>query len=197
VTANLPEGRRGRLLALGITLVVTFAIWVMLIAPLTGLYAEQAERLSQRRTLAHHMEQLAAAKPALEVRAAQQGAKVPVKNNLSGGSIPVATAALQSLVQDIATTAGASLSSVESLPGETTGGYRRVGVKLALSASWPVLIRFLQSVEQSGTPMAVDDLQIHGTLQSAQADQPAFETGLSIYASAGPAADTQPQDNPK
>ena len=56
----------------------------------------------------------------------------------AGSSIPVATAALQSLVQDIATNAGASLASVESLPGETTAGYRRVGVKLSLSASWPV-----------------------------------------------------------
>jgi general secretion pathway protein M len=190
------------MLALGITLAVVLAVWIGLVGPLTSLYAGRSERLSQRQTLARHMEQLAATRPALEARAAELGRQSPSAvtangNILSGSSTPVATAALQSLVQDIATNAGASLSSVESLPGETVAGYRRVGVKLSLSASWPVLIRFLQSLEQSNTPMAVDDLQIRSSASSSAADQQPLDAGLSIYAPAGPAIAEPTSDSAK
>ena len=182
---GLPTGRRGRLLALGITVAVMLALWLGLAAPLIDLYARRAETLVQRQTLAGHMEQLAAARPALEARAAALGSQAPATSSLSG-SIPVATAALQGLVQDIAGGAGASLTSVESLPGDTTAGYRRVGVKLTLSASWPVLVHFLRALEQSGTPMAVDDLQLRGNPTQAQTNQQILDAGFSVYAPAGP-----------
>jgi general secretion pathway protein M len=161
------------------------ALWLGIAAPLMNLYAQRAETLTQRQTLARHMEQLAAARPSLEVRAAALGSQTSATTSLSG-SIPVATAALQGLVQDIASGAGASLTSVESLPGDTTAGYRRVGVKLTLSASWPVLVHFLQALEQSGTPMAVDDLQLRGNPTLAQANQQILDAGFSVYAPAGP-----------
>ncbi len=198
---TLPEGQRGRMLALGITVAALLAVWIVLVAPLSGFYAERSERLTQRQMLAHHMEQLAAAKPALEARAAELSRQAPATGASAsipaGSSTPVATAALQSLVQDIATAAGASLASVESLPGESAAGYRRVGVKLSLSASWPVLVRFLQALEQSNTPMAVDDLQIRGSAQSAQSDQQTLEAGFSIYAPAGPSSAEPATDNAK
>lgn len=181
---SLPTGQRGRLLALGLTVAVALALWLGVATPLAGFYAERAETLTQRQILARHMEQLAATRPALEARAAALGKQAPASGGLTG-SIPVATAALQSLVQDIAAGAGANLTSVESLPGETTAGYRRVGVKLALSASWPVLVHFLEALEQSGTPMAVDDLQVRGAPLLAQANQQILDAGFSIYAPAG------------
>lgn len=193
--ANLPEGRRGHILALGILLVAVLAVWIVVVSPLLAFHGARADRLAERRALASHMEQLAAQRPALDARAAALGrqgnAKVTPIAGIAGDSIPVATAALQSLVQDIAGGAGASLASVESLPGETTAAYRRVGVKLTLSASWPVLVRFLEAIEQSATPMAADDLQIRATTQSARADQPVFDVGLSVYAPAGPAVEGQ------
>jgi general secretion pathway protein M len=182
---GLPTGQRGRLLALGVTVAATLALWLGIAAPLINLYAQRAETLTQRQTLARHMEQLAAARPALEARAAALGSQAPATSSLSG-SIPVATAALQGLVQDIASGAGASLTSVESLPADTTAGYRRVGVKLTLSGSWPVLVHFLQALEQSGTPMAVDDLQLRGNPTLAQANQQILDAGFSVYAPAGP-----------
>jgi general secretion pathway protein M len=182
VPAGLPTGQRGRLLALGITVAVALALWLGIASPLMNLYEERTETLVQRQSLARHMEQLAAARPALEAQAAALGSQTPATSSLSG-SIPVATAALQGLVQDIANGAGASLTSV---PGETAAGYRRVGVKLTLSASWPVLVHLLQALEQSGTPMAVDDLQVRGNPTLAQANQQILDAGFSVYAPAGP-----------
>ncbi len=190
---NLPEGRRGRIVALGVLLTALLAVWIVVVGPLIAFYSAEADRLAERRMVARHMEQLVAQRPALEARTAALGRQAPVKTlpGVAGDSIPVATAALQSLVQDIATGAGASLASVESLPGETASGYRRVGVKLTLQASWPVLVRFLEALEQSATPMATDDLEIRAMAQSARSDQPVFDTGFSVYAPAASAGEGQ------
>ena len=183
---TLPTGRRGQIVALGVTFVAIMTLWLLVISPIIGFYAGRADRLAEQQVVVHRMEQLVASRQDLLARAAELGDAAPAKGNLlDGSSIPVATAALQGLVQDTATTAGASLSSVESLPGETGTGYRRVGVKLALSAPWPVLIHFLQALQESDTPMAIDDLQIHSATEAPKAaDSQVFDAGFSVYAPA-------------
>lgn len=194
---TLPTGRRGQITAVGVMLAAIMLLWVAVISPLIGFYSGRADQLDEQRAVLHRMEQLVASRQALTERAADLGDAAPTKGALlDGSSIPVATAALQGLVQETATTAGASLTSVESLPGETGTGYRRVGVKLALSASWPVLIHFLQALQESDTPMAIDDLQIHSAAEAAKAaDQQMFEAGFSVYAPAT-AEPQQPKDAP-
>jgi general secretion pathway protein M len=194
---TLPTGRRGQIVAVGVMLAAIMLLWLAIISPLIGFYSSQAERLTEQQAVMHRMEQLVTSRQALTERAADLGDVAPTKGALlDGSSIPVATAALQGLVQETATTAGASLTSVESLPGETGTGYRRVGVKLALSASWPVLIHFLQALQESDTPMAIDDLQIHSAADAAKAaDQQVFEAGFSVYAPAT-AEPQQPRETP-
>jgi general secretion pathway protein M len=194
---TLPTGRRGQITAVGVMLAAIMLLWVAIISPLIGFYSGRADRLAEQQAVMHRMEQLVASRQALTERAADLGDVAPTKGALlDGSSIPVATAALQGLVQETATTAGASLTSVESLPGETGTGYRRVGVKLALSASWPVLIHFLQALQDSDTPMAIDDLQIHTAAEAAKAaDQQVFEAGFSVYAPAT-AEPQQPKEAP-
>jgi general secretion pathway protein M len=202
---TLPTGRRGQMVAVGAALVAAMALWLVIISPLIGFYAGRSDRLAEQQTVVHRMEQLVASRQDLVARAAELGDAAPAKGNLlDGSSIPVATAALQGLVQDTAMTAGASLTSVESLQGETGTGYRRVGVKLALSAPWPVLIHFLQALQDSDTPMAIDDLQIHSTTEASKTpDQQVFDAGFSVYAPAtaepqtpkgAPAPDATPSD---
>ena len=174
------------MVALGVTLVTAMALWLIVISPLIGFYSDRADRLEKQQALVHRMERLVAERQSLMDQAAGLGDIAPAKGNLlDGSSIPVATAALQQLVRDTANMSGASLSSVESLPGETGTGYRRVGVKLSLSAQWPVLIHFLQSLQESDTPMAIDDLQIHSGSETAKTpDQQVFEAGFTVYAPA-------------
>jgi general secretion pathway protein M len=194
---TLPTGRRGQIVAVAMALAAIMLLWLAIISPLIGFYSSRAERLTEEQAVMHRMEQLVASRQTLTERAAELGDAAPTKGALlDGSSIPVATAALQGLVQETATMAGASLTSVESLPGETGTGYRRVGVKLALSASWPVLIHFLQALQESDTPMAIDDLQIHSAAEAAKsADQQVFEAGFSVYAPAT-AEPQQPRQTP-
>jgi len=183
---TLPTGRRGQVVALGAAVVAVMALWLIVIAPLIGFYADRSDRLEKQQAVLTRMERLVAQRQALMDQAAGLGDTGPSKGSLlDGSSIPVATAALQGMVQDIAGSSGATLASVESLPGETGNGYRRVGVKLSLSASWPVLIHFLQALQESDTPMAIDDLQIHSGSETPKTpDQQVFEAGFAVYAPA-------------
>lgn len=183
---TLPTGRRGQIVAVGAALVAVMALWLIVISPLIGFYSDRSDRLEKQQAVLHRMERLVAQRQALMDQAAGLGDAGPSKGNLlDGSSIPVATAALQGMVQDIAGTSGATLASVESLPGETGNGYRRVGVKLSLSASWPVLIHFLEALQESDTPMAIDDLQVHSGSETPKTpDQQVFEAGFVVYAPA-------------
>ncbi len=199
LTTGLPTGRRGQMVALGVTLIAILALWLLIVSPIAGFYFDRSNELTERRRIEQHMEQLVAERQALVEQAANLGDAAPVHNLLDGSSIPVATAALQGIVQEVATAAGTTLTSVESLPGENGNGYRRVSIKLAVTTSWPVLIHFLEALQQSDTPMAIDDLQIHGSTQGGQGNQSAptgaadkqlFDAAFTIHAPAS--ADAPP-----
>jgi general secretion pathway protein M len=164
MASSLPNGRRGQLLAIALTLTVAAAIWTGVVAPLFGWHAEQTQRLEQRRALARKMAEVAEALPALQTRAARDEAAGPEPSAvLDGDTDAIAGATLQLLVQQMATGAGTSLSSVEVMPAESIDHYRRIGLRVALSAPWPMLAHLLVSIEQASPRMLVDDLRLHGS----------------------------------
>jgi len=164
MATSLPNGRRGQVLASALTLAIAAAIWTGVVAPLLGWHAEQAQRLEQRRALAHRMVDLAETLPALQAQSADRDAAGPAPSAvLAGETDAVAGATLQLLVQQMATATGTTLSSVEVLPAEAVGSYRRIGLHVSLSAPWPMLVHLLQSVEQATPPMLVDDLRLRGS----------------------------------
>jgi len=181
MAAALPTGRQGRVLALGLLVLAAIVLWLGVAAPLMDLYDAQAAKLAQRTTLAARMALLAAELPALQTRAAA----VPANNGAAtfdGATDALAGATLQSQLQALAGAAGATLSSTETLTAEPAGPYRRIGVKLNISAPLPVLVQLLAQIEQSRPPMLVDDLQIHGSpivLPGITAS--ALDIGFTVY----------------
>jgi hypothetical protein len=154
----LPEGARGRLLALALTVTLLAALWAGCVLPLIEWHAARAEALEQRRALLQRMTALVATLPQLQRQSSgEHGAAVAL---LEGASDAIAGAALQSTVQRMATTAGAALSSMEMLPAEQRGAYRRIGLRVATAAQWPVLIELLRAIELGAPRMLVDDLQL-------------------------------------
>jgi general secretion pathway protein M len=167
VALDLPTGRKGRLLALGITLAVLGALWVGVAAPLMAWYADRAVELENRRAVARRMATLAEMLPELRLQAqsaAGSSGRLGEEDTLEGASDAIAGAALQQRLQEMAAQAGAPLSSAEALPGEPAGAYRRIGVRVSLSAQWPALVRLLQAVAQASSPrMLVDELQLRSS----------------------------------
>src|SRR6266700_6711176 len=142
----LPTGPVGRLLALGLVLFVLATAWIGGAGPLIAWHAERADRLDQRRILAGRMASIAAEVTELQqkVGAATDHAQA-ASALLQGGTDAVAGAALQTAVEQMARSAGVSITSVETLPGESAGAYRKIGLRMVVNAPWPSLIKMLRS----------------------------------------------------
>jgi general secretion pathway protein M len=154
----LPDGVRGRVLAMALTLTAVAAIWAGCLQPLIDWHASRTETLEQRRLLLQRMIALAATLPELQRQSSSDHA--PAAALLEGQSDAIAGAALQGEVQQMAAQAGAELNSMEMLPGEQRQSYRRIGLRVTTTAPWPVLIELLRAIEQGSPRMLVDDLQL-------------------------------------
>lgn len=156
---RLPEGRSGQAiaaLALALVLAVT---WVAAGSPLLDWYTARAKAIAGRGRIERRMVQIAASLPALQRQAEPAAATaVPL---LDGTTDATAGAQLQQRVQAMAAEAGATLATAEVLPAESASAYRRISLRVAVNAPWPVLIALLRSVT-AGPGMSVDDLQLHG-----------------------------------
>ncbi len=156
----LPEGARGRALALGCTVLAAALVWLGVAAPLVDWYMARADLLEQRRAIAARMATLAATRPALE-RALATPTVHASRALADSATDALASAALQQLVADMAARAKVDIGSVETLAGEPAGAYRRIRLHLSVHAALPPLVHLLTAIEQSDLSMLIDDLEIH------------------------------------
>jgi general secretion pathway protein M len=176
-------GRRGQALAAGLVFVALVLVWFGLIAPIGSWYADRESLLEQRQTLLQHMRDLAATLPALRsVSANKPGAGDQADiMMLPGASDAVAAADLQERVQKMAAAAGVSLTAVETLPAVPAGRWRRVPLRISLSASWPVLTELLRSIEQSNTRILIDDVHFHSPTVVARPTVVPIQASMMLY----------------
>jgi general secretion pathway protein M len=188
-------GRRGRALALAATVLVCLLVWAGMVQPLLSWYGDRAETLRQQRALAERMESLAATLPQLRRDvAASSGEHAAPGATLHDSSDAVASATMQERVQAMAAAAGATLTSIETLPAENTAGWRRIGLRLTLTAPWPDLVRLLQALDDATPRMLADDLHVHRTLVNAKAVAVPLQTTLAVYSFRASTADAATAD---
>lgn len=176
----LPEGVRGQMLALALTVTALGVVWAACLQPLIDLHASRAAALEQRRLLLQHMTVLAATLPELQQQSSGEAA--PTAALLNGQSDAIAGAALQTEVQRMATGAGAELNSMEMLPGERRGTYQRIGLRVTTAAQWPVLIELLRAIEQGSPRMLVDDLQLRAPPIEMRASNQPISAAFTVLA---------------
>ncbi len=188
-SSGLPTGIRGRALALALTATLLASLWLGVAVPLMDLYADRADLLERRIALARRMAGVVATLPALQAQQSQDqgpqnrsGTTPPAQALLAGGSDAIAGAALQGLVQDMARDAGTSLTRIETLPAEVRSGYRRIALRVALTAPLPDLVTFLTAVEQASPQMLIDDVQLRGTNTRETPASPPIDVTLTILA---------------
>ncbi len=162
--ASLPTGRRGQALAAAILLLVLGLAGFGAVAPIVGWYQDRQDRLQDRRVIAVRMAALAATAPALQRAVEAAGAEGPGhRATFAVSSDAVAGAALQQRVQDLVTQAGATMASAEALQSEAAGPFRRIGVRVTVSGTWPVLVSLLAAIDEAAPRMLVGDLQLQPT----------------------------------
>ena len=180
----MPTGRRGQLLALSLLLVALGGVYLLIVSPLLGLYAERAAVLENRRMLVPRLRAAADELPSLRARVEQLRAAAGTRKiTLEGASDAIASATLQSRIEELATSAGATIGSTESLPAEARSGYRRIGLRYVLSGSYETLVKFLARLESATPPVVIDNLHIHGVLRRPGTPTAAgLDAGLDVYA---------------
>jgi general secretion pathway protein M len=183
MTLPLPTGRAGQLLALGLTSLVLAVLWLGVAAPLIEWHGERAEALAQQEVLAERMEALAAALPSLQeqVKAVSTGGAGEAAL-LEGDSDTTASATLQERLQAMFLQMGVQLHSVETLPPDDAGAYRRIGLRVAFNASWPVLMDLLKDMHLATPALLVDDLQVKVALHRINTPPDSFDVTCSVLA---------------
>lgn len=150
-----------RAAALLLLAAVLGGLWAGLVAPLL------AERAELQRALAENREQLARylalsrGQEALRDRLAElEAAQADSGIYLSGDTDALVGAELQDIVNDRIEANGGRVRSVQILPVDTDGEFRRVGVRVQFQARIAELLRILHALESSDTTLFIDSLDV-------------------------------------
>ena len=159
-------------------------VYFLVAAPLLGLYADRAALLEDRRMLLPRLRATAEELPTLRARVEQLRAAAGTRKiTLEGASDAIAAAHLQSRIEELAASVGATIGSTESLPVEVRSSYRRIGLRYVLSGSYETLVKFLAKLESATPPLVIDNLHIHGVLRRPGTPAAAgLDAGLDVYA---------------
>ena len=190
----LVSGARGKLLALALTAIVMAMLWLAVIGPLADWYAERADLLEHHIALERRMAVLADTLPELQQQVdarAVHGAPPPAM--LDGASDAIAGAKFQGQVQDIAKIAGAELARIETLAAEQRGPYRKIGLRISVSAPWPTLVELMRAFEAATPRMLIDDLELRGVPMQMRGATPPIDAAMTIFAFRSAAAPTVAQ----
>ena len=180
---SLPKGRTGQLLALGLTLLAFALLWLGIVMPLIDWHTERAAALAHQEMLTQRMEALAAAMPSLQEQAkAEAAGGAGEAALLDGDNDSMASASLQERLQAMFMQAGVQLNSVETLPGDDAGAYRRIGLRISFNASWPVLMTLLKEMHVATPSLLVDELQVTPALHRISTAPGSFDVACAIFA---------------
>jgi general secretion pathway protein M len=180
---TLPEGRAGQIVAVAMTLLAVLLVWLAVGAPVLTWYNTRAAGLAQAKTALAHMLTLRDSLPALRRLAAQTAAQPEADQTLlAGASDAVAGANLQAALQDLASTAGTSLDSVETMPASQIGPLRRIGVAVSVTTTWPQLIALMTSVETQRPRMILSDLSVTADSAPDPRQDVTLQASFSIFA---------------
>jgi general secretion pathway protein M len=158
---TLPDGRRGQVLAMALTLLAAAVLWMSTAAPLIGWYQARADELAQQQLLAAHLAALGTEIPALHQAVNAAGLQSSDDQVLlAGDSDVIAGANLQTALQDLAAQAGTSLDSAALQPAQADGAVRRISMQVSVTATWPVLIALWEAIGTAQPRMVVDQLTL-------------------------------------
>ena len=182
MTHALPTGRTGRLLALGLTLLVPAFAGFGAVAPLIDGYDTRAEALTRQAALAGRMEALLTRLPELRRQAAAVGLDKPGEPAvLASDNDSMASASLQESLQAMFAQTGIALNSVETLPGEDAGPYRRIRLRVSFNASWSGLVGVLDATGRATPVLLVDELHIQPALHRIGTAPGTFDVSYIVF----------------
>ena len=182
-----------RLAALLLLIVALGVIYVFVLEPIIVGYGDTDRQIADVREQLSRYQRLAAQLPALEDRLRQsEAAAATDAYYLSGGTDALAAAGLQDQVNALVQGKGGTLRSIQPMPGTDEQGFRRITLRVQMTASNEALFEILYSLE-SGTPILfVENLDIQSRYirqrnsaagqagQQAEVDEPLLSVGFDL-----------------
>lgn len=171
-------------------IVALVAAYSFLLEPIVVGYRETDRQIEDVREQLSRYHRLAAMRPALEDQMRQSDRETSSEGYyLSGGTDALAAAGLQDQVNALVQGKGGSLRSLQPMPGIDEQGFRRITLRVQMTATSEALFEILYALE-AGTPILfVDNLDIQsrfirhrrkeGDLQAAP-DEPLLTVGFDL-----------------
>lgn len=158
---NLPTGRRGQLVAVGILAILVILGVEFVVMPLQAAYQERQEAIADMQQRVTRYRQLIAQAPQLQALGARdERAKPLAPLLLAGTNAALAGAELQQRLQTLASAHGVRILSLRVRPAEAEGSFERVSVDARMQSELPGLRDLLFDIEQGEPYLFVDTLSV-------------------------------------
>jgi hypothetical protein len=192
IVRSLPDGKRGRVLAWAIAVVMASLTWAFVVTPLQYYYSNLTDRReSLRLLLAREMSSLGVQRTLLARDRLIH--TLPDDRLVSGSTDDVAAATLQERVQAMASAVHANVRSIETLSSHQVGAYRRIAVRFDLTGEFQILIELFQAIQESSPEVLVNDTQIRSDAPGPTDTHKPLECTFTVYAFRTDVSFRQPQ----
>ncbi len=154
-------GWTGRVAAIALLLGVGLAVYGLLIGPLIAAYEKVDREIVEANELQFMYQRIAHSRGRLQAEFERLTALQASSGiYLTGDTDALAAAALQEIVNATVESAGGRLRSVQILPAKAEGLFKRIGVRVQMSASIAELAQALYAFEAGETFLFVDNLEV-------------------------------------
>jgi hypothetical protein len=178
----LPEGWRGRAVALGLLGLAIVAVALLVVAPLLDLYDAREAEVAHRRALAARIERIAGELPALQAEAkAHPADAAPKPAPGSAKTDAVAGADLAAQVKALAQRSGVAVLTTESVPPEGGGADRQVAVSFRLSGPYAAIVRLVAGLPELAPAPITDAMDLHAGVGGGGDAAGALEANLRLH----------------
>jgi|APTNR8051073442_1049403.scaffolds.fasta_scaffold18753_2 general secretion pathway protein M len=150
-----------RIIALALLAAAIALPWRLLVQPLQATFSEYEDAVAGRQDVLARYQRLADSRAALRARLEElQQEPASQEGYLTGDSETLVAAELQNLVRTTVERSGGRLESTQILPAVPEGAFRRVTLRVRMSADTDGLFRILYDLESSLPYLFLDSLDI-------------------------------------
>jgi hypothetical protein len=178
-----PASLQGRVVALGLLVLIAAGSWTLLLQPTIETYQEKHEALAraqrsflqyQRRT--PPLAELEARRDLLKSQQAQE------TGLLEGANAVIGNAALQAQVRRIFAAQGGAVRSVQALPPVNEAGLQKIAVRVDATLTAEKLLDFLYELEGTVPYLFADALELRASEHASRTGQINGATTLAVRA---------------
>ena len=178
-----PGSLLSRALALGLLGAVLIGAYVLVIAPVIGLYRETDDAIETAETLLQRHRALAAQRSELSARLDEEKDQAAAVAGYLEGSDALAAAQLQDRVKGVVEAAGGELRSTQILPAEAVDaspGTRRATLRVQMVVAIDGLAEILYDLESGQPYVLIDELAVRSQRERRWGGVPEAPTLLDV-----------------